>query len=80
MESVFSKCLSLDKIELENHENPSITLLNHLDENQEIIAQVIAELFDKKSVEKIVDDNENISNWKFYMLQWVWKFGEVFLK
>ena len=33
MESVFSKCLSLDEIELEDYENPSITLLNCLNED-----------------------------------------------
>ena len=62
MKSMFSKCLSLNEIELENHENSSITLFNHSDKDQEIIAQVIAELFDKKLVKEIVDDNKNISN------------------
>ena len=32
-ESMFLKCLSLDEIGLEDHENPSITLLNHSDED-----------------------------------------------
>ena len=77
---MFSKCLSLNEIGLENHKNPSITLLNHLDKNQKIIAQVIAELFDEKSVEEILDNDEDISNWKFCMPKWVWKFREVFLK
>ena len=61
-ESVFSKCLSLDKIELEDHKNPSITLFDCLDEDQETIAQVIAELFNQKSVKKIFDNNEDTLN------------------
>ena len=62
IESVFLKYLLLDKIELEDYENLSITLLNHSDEDQKTIAQVIAEIFDKKSVEKVFDDNENTLN------------------
>ena len=37
-ESVFLKYLSLNEIELEDYENPSITLLNYSDKDQEIIA------------------------------------------
>ena len=58
---MFSKCLLLNEIELENHENSSITLFNHSDKDQEIIAQVIAELFDEKSVKEVFNNNENIS-------------------
>ena len=32
-ESIFLKCLLLDEIELEDHKNPSITLLDCLNEN-----------------------------------------------
>ena len=79
-ESKFSRDLSLDEIKLEDHENPSIILLDHSDENQETIAQVIAELFDEKSVEEILDDNKDILNWKFCVPQWAWEFGKVFSK
>ena len=62
MKSIFLKYLLLDEIGLKDYKNPSITLLDHLDEDQEIIAQVIAELFNKKSVKEILDDNEDILN------------------
>ena len=61
LESVFSKCLLLDEIGIEDHKNPSITLFDHLDEDQKTIAQVITEIFNEKSVEKVLDDNEDIS-------------------
>ena len=59
---MFLKCLSLDEIGLEDHENPSITLLDCSDENQKTIAQVIAELFNEKSVEEILNDDEDTLN------------------
>ena len=37
-ESIFLRNLSLDKIELEDSDNPSISLLDHLDKDQETIA------------------------------------------
>ena len=79
-ESVFSKCLLLDKIGLEDYENPSITLLDHSDKDQEIIAQVIVELFDKKSVKEVLDDDKDTSNQKSCVPKWAWEFGEVFSK
>ena len=77
---MFSKYLLLDEIELEDHENPSITLLDRLDEDQNTIAQVITELFDKKSVEEVLDDDKDTLNWKSYVPEWAWKFREVFSK
>ena len=59
---MFLKCLSLDEIGLEDHENLSITLLDRLNKDQETIAQVIAELFNKKSVKEILDNNEDTLN------------------
>ena len=77
---MFSKCLSLDEIGIEDHENPSITLLDRSDKDQKIIAQVIAELFDKKLVKEVLDNDEDTSNWKSCMPKWAWEFGEVFSK
>ena len=61
-ESIFLRDLLLDEIRLKDPNNLSISLFDHSDKDQETIAQVIAELFDEKSVEEVLNDNEDTLN------------------